>query len=426
MELLSMEFLYALLAIVVIDLVLAGDNAIVIALAARNLPPHLRTKAIVWGTVGAIVVRTAMTVVVVWLLKVPGLLLAGGAMLLWIAYKLLINPENGDEHKISSANNFWSAMRTIVIADAVMGLDNVLAVAGAAHGNFLLVVLGLLISIPIVIGGSQLILKYVQKYPAIVYIGAGVLVWTGVKMMTGEPLVKDYTAMAGGYIGLLYFLAMAGVLGAGFWANHGEARSRVEAHAIDLAAVPATSIRVQPNNLEGQGEKIMRKILIPVDGSASSMQAVRHVVNRLLTDANLREVHLLHVRHPFSQHVARFVSKRNRDSYHREQAEKTLQPARDLLIQHSVPHASHIEVGDTAATIDRLAQRLRVDEIVMGTARKNTLTRLMEDSVTSKVLEIARVPVEVITGAPASRWERIGVPTGVGAALAALIAAAVD
>jgi K+-sensing histidine kinase KdpD len=125
---------------------------------------------------------------------------------------------------------------------------------------------------------------------------------------------------------------------------------------------------------------------------------------------------LLHVRHPFSQHVARFVSKRNRDSYHREQAEKALQPARDLLIQHSVPHASHIEVGDTAATIDRLAQRLRVDEIVMGTARKNTLTRLMEDSVTSKVLEIARVPVEVITGAPASRWERIGVPTGVGAA----------
>lgn len=170
----------------------------------------------------------------------------------------------------------------------------------------------------------------------------------------------------------------------------------------------------------------MRKILIPVDGSASSMQAVRHVVNRLLTDANLREVHLLHVRHPFSQHVARFVSKRNRDSYHREQAEKALQPARDLLYQHSVPHASHIEVGDTAATIDRLAQRLRVDEIVMGTARKNTLTRLMEDSVTSKVLEIARVPVEVITGAPASRWERIGVPTGVGAALAALIAAAVD
>lgn len=427
MELFSPEFFSALLAIVVIDLVLAGDNAIVIALAARSLPDHLRTKAIVWGTVGAIVVRTAMTVVVVWLLKIPGLLLAGGAMLLWIAYKLLINPDNGDEHKISSATNFWGAMRTIVIADAVMGLDNVLAVAGAAHGNFILVVLGLLISIPIVIGGSQLILKYVQKYPSIVYIGAGVLVWTGVKMMTGEPLVKDYTAMAGNYIGLLYVVTMAGVLGAGFWANHGVARSRVEAHAIDLAAVPATPIRAMPNNLEGNGEKIMRKILIPVDGSASSLQAVRHVVNRFLSQPNVEEVHLVHVRHPFSQHVARFVSKRNRDSYHREKAEKALQPARDLLNLHSVPHASHIEVGDTAATIDRVAQRLRVDEIVMGTARKNTLTRLLEDSVTSKVLEIARVPVEVVTGAPASRWERVGVPAaGVGTAIAALLFAAAD
>ncbi len=426
MELFSPEFFSALLAIIVIDLVLAGDNAIVIALAARSLPKDLRTKAIVWGTVGAIVVRTAMTVVVVWLLKVPGLLLAGGAMLLWIAYKLLINPDNGDEHKVSSADNFWSAMRTIVIADAVMGLDNVLAVAGAAHGNFVLVVLGLLISIPIVIGGSQLILKYVQKYPSIVYIGAGVLVWTGVKMMTGEPLVKDYIAMAGNYIGLLYVLAMAGVLGAGFWVKHADARSRVEAHAIDLAAVPATPIRARPFNLEGKGEEIMRKILIPVDGSANALRAVRHVVNRFLAVPNVGEVHLLHVRHPFSQHVAHFVSKRNRDGYHREQAEKALQPARDLLNLHSVPHASHFDVGDTAETINGLAQRLRVDEIVMGTSRKNTLTRLIEDSVTSKVLEIARVPVEVVTGAPASRWARIGVPAGVGAALAALVVVAVD
>ena len=170
----------------------------------------------------------------------------------------------------------------------------------------------------------------------------------------------------------------------------------------------------------------MRKILIPVDGSANALRAVRHVVNRFLAVPNVGEVHLLHVRHPFSQHVAHFVSKRNRDGYHREQAEKALQPARDLLNLHSVPHASHFDVGDTAETINGLAQRLRVDEIVMGTSRKNTLTRLIEDSVTSKVLEIARVPVEVVTGAPASRWARIGVPAGVGAALAALVVVAVD
>ena len=423
MDILSTGFLSALLAIVVIDLVLAGDNAIVIALAARKLPDHLRTRAILWGTVGAIVVRSAMTLVVVWLLNIPGLLLAGGALLLWIAYKLLIDNDDGEGHKVSSVTNFWAAIKTIVIADMVMGLDNVLAVAGAAHGNFLLVLLGLLISIPIMIAGSQIILKYVQKYPVIVYIGAGVLVWTGVKMMTGEPLIKDYTAMAGHAIVLVYAVAMGGVLGAGLWVNQSQARSRVAAHVVDLAALPAKPVRAAPNNLSG--ENIMRKILIPVDGTASALQAVRHVVNQFLADSNM-EVHLLHVRAPFSQYVSRFVAKRSRHAYHRELAEKALQSARDLLDKHGVPHASHIELGETAVVIDRVAQRLHADQIVMGTARKSTLTRLVQDSVTSKVLETARVPVEVVAGAPASWWERIGVPATVGTALAALFMAAVD
>jgi len=162
MELFSAEFFSALLAIIIIDLVLAGDNAIVIALAARSLPPDLRKRAVLWGTFGAIFVRTLMTLVVVWLLKIPGLLLIGGVLLVWIAYKLLADNNSGG-HEVSAASNFWGAMKTIVVADAVMGLDNVLAVAGAAHGNFLLVVIGLLISIPIVIWGSQLILKYVER-----------------------------------------------------------------------------------------------------------------------------------------------------------------------------------------------------------------------------------------------------------------------
>src|SRR5262245_14202617 len=178
MEFLSAEFFAALAAIIVIDLVLAGDNAIVIALAARNLPPHLRHRAIVWGTAGAIVVRTAMTLVVVWLLRIPGLLLLGGAALVWIAAKLLKQEESETHGEAASAHTFWGAMKTIVVADAMMGLDNVLAVAGAAHGSFLLVVLGLLISIPIVIWGSRLILVWVDRFPALVYIGAGVLAWT--------------------------------------------------------------------------------------------------------------------------------------------------------------------------------------------------------------------------------------------------------
>ena len=150
MEFLSPEWLSALLAIVLIDLVLAGDNAIVIALAARKLPSHLQRRAVVWGTVGAIAVRSVMTIGVVWLLEIPGLMLVGGLGLVWIAYKLLVPDGNGHDAN-PGADTFWGAMKTIVIADALMGVDNVLGVAGAAHGSFGLVVIGLLISVPIVV-----------------------------------------------------------------------------------------------------------------------------------------------------------------------------------------------------------------------------------------------------------------------------------
>ena len=192
MELFSPEFFSALLAIIVIDLVLAGDNAIVIAMAARNLPPHLQKKAIIWGAVGAIAVRSAMTLAVVYLLQIPGLMLIGGLLLVWIAYKLLNPSKDGDGEHDHASTSFWGAMKTIVIADAVMGLDNVLAVAGASHGSYLLVVLGLLISIPIVIWGSTQILKLVERYPSVIYLGAGVLAWTAAKMILAEPMVKEW------------------------------------------------------------------------------------------------------------------------------------------------------------------------------------------------------------------------------------------
>ncbi len=420
MEIFNAGFLSALLAIVVIDLVLAGDNAIVIALAARSLPVELRRKAIIWGTVGAIAVRTAMTLVVVWLLKIPGLLLLGGALLVWIAWKLLAdNDESG--HQVSAASSFWGAMKTIVVADAVMGLDNVLAVAGAAQGSFVLVVLGLLISIPIVIWGSQLILKYVERYPAIIYIGGAVLAWTAAKMMVSEPLVKGYFDENALLSVLVYAAVIAGVLCAGVWANQSRARARVAGHVVKAAIVPGSAPGA--GNPGKQGGVTMMKILLPVDGSANSLHAVRHVVNRFLGDSGM-EVHLLHVRAPLSQHIARFVSRRDREGFHRDEAERALAPARDLLNQFGVPHADHIELGEKAATIHRMAQRLRVNQIVMGTARKNSVTRMIEDSVTNKVLEIAQVPVEVVAGQSVSKLEKFGIPAGVGAALAFLLVAA--
>ena len=234
MELFTASWWSALLAIILIDLVLAGDNAIVIALAARNLPANLQKKAIIWGAVGAIVVRSTMTVAVVWLLKIPGLMVAGGLGLLWIAYRLLVDT-GGDEHSGPLVSTFWGAMKTIVIADALMGIDNVLGVAGAAQGSFVLVIIGLLISVPIVVFGSTLVLKLVERFPAIIKLGAAVLAFTAAKMITSEALLSRIYGNAG----LLttpqmlaqwatYGLAIAGVLGAGWWASRQQRRRKDE------------------------------------------------------------------------------------------------------------------------------------------------------------------------------------------------------
>lgn len=216
MEFLSSAWWSALLAIILIDLVLAGDNAIVIALAARSLPPHLQKKAIIWGTVGAIGVRTVMTIGVVWLLKVPGLMLVGGLGLVWVAYKLLAdNHEGGEEHGVG-ASTFWGAMKTIMIADALMGVDNVLGVAGAAHGAMDLVVIGLLISVPIVVFGSTMVLKLVERFPIIIKAGAAVLAFTAAKMITNEPVLSSFFTDQPALRWGLTALVIVGVLGLGW------------------------------------------------------------------------------------------------------------------------------------------------------------------------------------------------------------------
>ncbi|HUR87972.1 MAG TPA: TerC family protein [Ramlibacter sp.] len=217
---LSSAWWSALAAIVLIDLVLAGDNAIVIALAARNLPAHLRRKAIVWGTVGAIVVRALMTLGVVWLLRIPGLMVLGGLGLVWIAYRLLADAGGEKEHG-ATASTFWGAMKTIVVADALMGIDNVLGVAGAAHGAFDLVVIGLVVSVPIVVFGSTIVLRLVERFPLIIQAGAAVLAYTAARMIVHEPLldaVFDERALARW---LAYALAVAGVLSLGEWRRRG-------------------------------------------------------------------------------------------------------------------------------------------------------------------------------------------------------------
>jgi len=174
----------ALLKIIAIDIILSGDNAIVIAMATRGLPKEHQNRAIFWGTAGAVILRIFFAAIIVYLLKIPYVHLIGGILLLWIAYKVLVEGE--EETNIKSHTGLRQAITTIIIADAVMSLDNVVAVAGAAHGNMGMIALGVFISIPIMIFGSKAIVRVLEKYRWIAYLGAGILAFTA-----GEMIVRD-------------------------------------------------------------------------------------------------------------------------------------------------------------------------------------------------------------------------------------------
>lgn len=164
----------------------------------------------------------------------------------------------------------------------------------------------------------------------------------------------------------------------------------------------------------------MSRILVPIAGSANDRFALQDVVRRFMNDTTL-EVHLLHVQAPFSAHVARFASSRNRQDYHHEMAEKALTPAREVLGRHGVPYAEHVKLGDRALHITGMARQLQCEAIVMAVARKNSLTRWVESSVTDRVLELTTVPVEIVAGDSMSPWERYGIPAALGAALLAAL-----
>ena len=233
-------FWSALLAIVVIDLVLAGDNALVIGIAARNVPKARQRAVILWGTFGAIAVRALLTVAVVGLLKVPGFMVAGGLALIWIAWKLGGSRTRQGE-TIAAATTLGAAIRTIVIADAVMGIDNVLAVAGAAQGSFGLVLLGLAISIPVIVWGSTLVLKWVDRVPAILWLGVAVLGWTAAKMIASEPLLASILDAWPRARTLLYLLVVGGLVLPSLWRSI-DREGRAQFATVLIVAVWLTAL----------------------------------------------------------------------------------------------------------------------------------------------------------------------------------------
>lgn len=215
------ESMIALLTIIAIDIVLSGDNAIVIAMATRKLPKKQQNKAILFGTAGAVFLRILFAAIIVYLLKLPYVHLIGGLLLLWIAYQLLVEKEDtSPTTTIQASNSLFRAFMTIIMADIVMSLDNVVAVAGAAKGHVGLIVIGVMISIPIMIFGSKLIVRVMDKYPWISYVGAGILAWTAGEMITQDSLIINLFSLDRTLeiYGVIVFITIV-VLGLGYVKN---------------------------------------------------------------------------------------------------------------------------------------------------------------------------------------------------------------
>ena len=376
----SPEFWIALLQIIGVNIILSGDNAVVIALAARGLPAAQQKKAVAWGSGAAVVMRIVLTIVAVELLRLPYLKLAGSVLLLWIALQLLL-PEDESEGSAQASGNMMSAIRTILLADLVMSLDNVIAVAAAANGSVTLLVIGLAVSIPLVVFASTLLLTLMSRFPFIITAGAALLGWVAGEMAIGDPAVKSwidanatslhYSAPALGAIGVVLF-------------GHWRAR-RVEARR---AATPAT-VAAAP------AATGVRRVLLAVDGSEGAARAVRHLLTMRaeLRDPNGVELHLVNVQPPLSGDVSAFIAAQTRDEYHRERCAAALAPARELLDRAGFRYQVHEPVGDPGPTIAALADTLGADLIVMGTRGLGGHAGALLGSVAQRTVEHAAVPV---------------------------------
>jgi YjbE family integral membrane protein len=361
--------------------VLSGDNAVVIALASRGLPPEQQRRAVAWGSGAAVVMRIVLTIVAVELLRLPYLKLGGAALLLWIAVRLLI-PEEGGEGHGAAGTSMAAAVKTILLADLVMSLDNVIAVAAAAKGSTLLLVIGLVISIPLVVFASRLLLGLMERFPAIITLGAALLGWVAGEMAIGDPVSKPWIDAQAGWLHYAAppVAAAAVVLAGKSIAARATAARRVRA--------PAATARVP-----GQ----IRRILLASDGSAVAAAALEQVLalRQNLRDPHGVELHLINVQRPVSGDVAAFVATQSLDDYHRERGDAALAPARQRLQAAGLAFREHRRVGDPGSSIASVAAAEACDLIVMGARGLGSHTAGLLGSVVASTLESAPVPVLV-------------------------------
>ena len=379
----SPEFWIALLQIIGVNIVLSGDNAVVIALAARGLPADQQKRAVAWGSGAAVVMRIGLTIVAVELLRLPYLKLVGAVLLLWIAVQLLI-PEHESGGHGSGGGSMAAAIKTILLADLVMSLDNVIAVAAAAKGNTLLLVIGLAISIPMVVFASRLLLTLMDRFPVIITLGAALLGWVAGDMAITDPIDKPWVDAQAAF--LHWGAPLAGAVGVVLVGKWLAARAVAAREAAVPAVVPAARV---PGHLQ--------RVLLAVDGSEGAAQAARHLI---ALRQDLREpaldVHLINVQRPVSGDVARFVPGQTLEDYHKERSEKALAPMRILLDAAGLARTEHRQVGAPGPTITRMAKELGCDLIVMGTRGLGGHTGALLGSVAQATLEHAGVPVLVV------------------------------
>lgn len=220
-EFLNGELFARFLGVLMIDLILSGDNAVVIALAVRQLHGSMRRRAIIWGAAGAVVLRLIFATIVTFLLQIPLLQAVGGVLLLWIAWKLVNDNHEASEEKVKAGGSVWEAMRIIIIADVVMSLDNVVALVAVSGGNLWLLVFGLALTIPLIIWGSTLLSALLDRWRWLVYAGAGLLVWVAIEMLLADNLISEFGGDALHQAGMaIRIIGTAAFIGFAWWWAH--------------------------------------------------------------------------------------------------------------------------------------------------------------------------------------------------------------
>ena len=389
MDFISPGFWVALMQIIGINIVLSGDNAVVIALAARSLPPQQQKQAILWGSGAAVVMRIVLTIVAVELLRLPYLKLVGAVLLLWIAVKLLM-PEHEEEGGGKVVGSLGAAVKTILIADLVMSLDNVIAVAAAAKGSLTLLIIGLGISIPLVVFGSTMLLKLMQRWPIIITIGAALLGWVAGEMAVTDPLISEWVEANAHY---LHWVAPAAgavlVVALGKWIAARVSARRPES----VAELPGGVVPV-----EFASAGLFRHILLPVDASDNAARATEYVAAHVRAQPSPEtvDIHLLNVQRAVPGNVSSFVSKESLHDYHREKSMEAIERPRKILDAAGAKYSVHTLVGVPWDVISDYAASNHIDHIVMGTRGLGSYTAAALGSVAQGVIQHSQVPVVLV------------------------------